>query len=281
MVKILSLQQKLKIIVGEKLKNYLRLFILTIIANLVINFSADAQSKTISGTVTDGANSDPLIGVSIIIKGTTTGTISDIDGKFSLEANTGDVLVFSFIGYLNAEVTVANQANINVSMETDMVGLDEVVVIGYGVQKKKLNTGATVNVKGEDIEKMNTATPMDALKGISAGVTITQNNGVPGSGTKVLIRGAGTIDNSGPLYVVDGVSVGDIDFLSPSDIESIDVLKDAAYRVGPPAHRREGQQEVGERIGVGRCGLVLVGHADVEASSNCGAVNHSAADPIA
>ncbi len=204
------------------------LFIQCILATSMVMAGNALQKKTVTGLVTDAGNGEPLIGVSIVIKGTSIGTISDVDGKYSIEVNSGDVLVYTFIGYTDQSITITDQTVVDVKLETDLVGLDEVVVIGYGVQKKKLNTGATVNVKGEDIEKLNTATPMDALKGISAGVSITQNNGVPGSGTKVLIRGAGTIDNAQPLYVVDGVSVGDIDFLAPSDIESIDVLKDAA-----------------------------------------------------
>lgn len=228
MEKNLSLTGKLRVTNMKKMKQHARLLLALVVLFLSITTNVFAQSRAITGVVTDAVNGESLIGVSIVIKGTTIGAVSDIKGNFTLEANSGDVLLFSFIGYLDKELTVSNETEIKVEMDVDLVGLDEVVVIGYGTQKKKLNTGATVNVKGEDIEKLNTATPMDALKGLSPGVTITQNNGVPGSGSKVLIRGAGTIDNSGPLYVVDGVTVGDIDFLSPSDIESIDVLKDAA-----------------------------------------------------
>jgi TonB-linked SusC/RagA family outer membrane protein len=228
MVKILSLQKKLKIIVGEKLKVQLRLFLMLIIANMLISVNAFAQSKTISGVVTDANGDDPLIGVSIVLKGTTTGTVTDIDGKFSLEANTGDVLIFSFIGYLNTEVTVANQASISVSMETDMVGLDEVVVIGYGTQKKKLLTGATAQVNGSELEKRNSTNALQAMQGQVAGVNITSSSGQPGESMKVTIRGVGTIGNSTPLYIVDGVQTTDVNYLNNSDIESIDVLKDAA-----------------------------------------------------
>jgi len=187
-----------------------------------------AQEQTISGTVISKTGQEFLPGVNIIIKGTTVGTVSDIDGKFSLKAKATDVLLISFIGFETQEITIGNKTELNIVLNEELTGLDEVIVIGYGVQKKKLNTGATLNVKGEDIEKLNTAAPMDALKGISPGVSITQNNGVPGSGTRVTIRGTGTIGNASPLYIVDGVAVGDIDYLSPSDIESIDVLKDAA-----------------------------------------------------
>ncbi len=194
----------------------------------LFSFTEIAAQNVISGTITDIKDGSPLIGVNVVVKSTSTGTVSDINGKYSISASKGDILVYSFIGYTSKEVQVGDQAQLNISLEPDLVGLDEVVVIGYGVQKKKLNTGATVNIKGEDIQKLNTLSPMDALKGVSAGVSIIQNNGMPGSGTKVLIRGAGTIGNASPLYIVDGVSVSNIDFLAPSDIESIDVLKDAA-----------------------------------------------------
>ena len=195
---------------------------------LLFNLNLYSQVTTITGKVTDALSEDPLIGVSVSIKGTTQGTVTDIDGNYTLEASKGDVLVFSYVGFINEEKIVENQTSISVNLVADLVGLDEIIVIGYGTQKKKLNTGATVNVKGEDIQNRNTSTAMDALKGMSPGVTIIQNSGVPGAGNKVTIRGTGTIGNSSPLFIVDGVAVGDIDYLSPSDIESVDVLKDAA-----------------------------------------------------
>lgn len=186
------------------------------------------ESVTITGTVTEAGTDTPLPGVSILIKGTTTGAVTDIEGKYSITANTGDVLVFSFMGYSPQEFTVGAVTVINVQLTESSYDLDELVVIGYGVQKKKLNTGATLNLGGEDIQQLNTTSTMDALKGLSPGVSITQNNGIPGAGNKIYIRGIGTIGNANPLYIVDGIAVGDIDNLSPSDIESIDVLKDAA-----------------------------------------------------
>lgn len=192
------------------------------------NDVAVKQQVAITGTVTDGTSGEALPGVSIAIKGTTTGTITDIDGNYSIEASEGDILLFSFVGYLNEEITVGANTVVDVALSVDMVGLDEVVVIGYGTQKKKLNTGATLNMKGEDLEKRNTGDAMSSLQGISPGVSVTQNSGAPGAGTKVNIRGIGTVGNSKPLYVVDGVQVDNIDYLSPTDIESIDVLKDGA-----------------------------------------------------
>ena len=185
------------------------------------------QEKQVKGTVTD-ATGVAMPGVNVLIKGTPSGTTTDLNGNYSVIASPEDILVFTFIGFLSEEYNVGTNTVIDVTLEEDIIGLDEVVVIGYGTMKKKLNTGATVNLGGDDVQELNTTTTMDALKGISPGVSITQNNGQPGSGTKVYIRGIGTIDNAAPLYIVDGISVGNIDNLSPADIESIDILKDAA-----------------------------------------------------
>lgn len=181
---------------------------------------------TVTGTVTD-SNYDPVPGVSVVIKGTSVGTISDIDGNYSVQAAASDVLVFSFVGMDAQEVAVEGRSTINVTMQSSFLDLEEVVVVGYGVQKKKLNTGATIQVKGDDIQRMNTTSPLQALQGQTPGVSISSTSGQPGADMKVTIRGLGTIGNSGPLYIIDGIE-GDITSISPSDIESIDVLKDAA-----------------------------------------------------
>ncbi|MBN2524614.1 MAG: TonB-dependent receptor [Bacteroidales bacterium] len=198
-----------------------------LVQNLAANNNLQ-EEKPVTGIVTDASTGEPLPGVSILIKGTSKGSITDVEGKYTVNAKSSDILVFSYVGFLNEEVPVGSQTDISISLTPDIIGLDEIVVIGYGVQKKKLNTGANLNVSGEDIEALNTTGTMDALKGLSPGVSITQNNGVPGSGNKIFIRGIGTIGNYEPLYIVDGVAVEDIDNLSPSDIESIDILKDAA-----------------------------------------------------
>jgi len=202
--------------------------LLSLFVSIFIFFVAFAQERNVTGLVTD-KDDIPLPGVNIIIKGTTNGTLTDVNGKYSIKIP-GDntVLSYSYLGYASQEVQVGNQNNINITLKEELKQVDEVVVVGYGVQKKLLNTGATLNLGGDQIQSLRTNTAMDALKGISPGVSIEQNSGVPGSGTKVNIRGIGTIGNSAPLYVVDGVVVGNIDFLSPSEIESIDVLKDAA-----------------------------------------------------
>lgn len=186
-----------------------------------------SQSKTISGVVTSATDNEPLIGVSVQVKETSTGGITDMDGKYSVTAQTGQTLVFSYIGYKSQEFKVGDSSVINVSLKEDTEMLDEVVVVGYGVQKKKLVTGATVQVKGENIAKLNTTNPLSALQGQTPGVNIVSTSGQPGASMSVTIRGLGTVGNSQPLYLIDGVG-GDISTLNPADIESIDVLKDAA-----------------------------------------------------
>ncbi|MCA1744495.1 MAG: SusC/RagA family TonB-linked outer membrane protein, partial [Bacteroidales bacterium] len=180
----------------------------------------------VTGTVTD-TYSDPVPGASVVIQGTTTGTITNIDGDYALSVAANDVLVFSFIGMSTQVVPVDGRSQINVIMQSTRLDLDEVVVVGYGVQKKKLNTGATIQVKGEELEKMNAVSPFSALQGKTPGVSIVQKSGKPGEGFKVTVRGLGTVGDASPLYIVDGVQTG-IENVNPSDIESIDVLKDAA-----------------------------------------------------
>ncbi|MFW5755146.1 MAG: SusC/RagA family TonB-linked outer membrane protein [Tangfeifania sp.] len=187
-----------------------------------------AQDISLSGTVTAADDGQPLPGVSVVVKGTTQGTVTDVDGNYQLEVPREAVIQFSFIGMQAQEIPVNERTEINVALESTAFDVDEVVVVGYGVQKKALTTGANVNVSGEDIAELNTGTAMEALQGVTPGVSITRNNGQPGAGTEVTIRGMGTIGNASPLYIVDGVATGNIDYLNPSDIESIDVLKDAA-----------------------------------------------------
>ena len=188
--------------------------------------TASAQTVNVSGTVTSAADGEPLIGVTIIIKGTSTGTATDIDGNYSIKAEMGQTLVFSYVGYTQREIKVDGSTIDVALLENDSV-LDEVVVVGYGTQKKKLLTGATSQIKGEELAKLNTTSAVQAMQGQLPGVTITSNSGQPGTGMKVTVRGLGTNGNSAPLYLIDGVG-GDINSLNPADIESIDVLKDAA-----------------------------------------------------
>ena len=187
-------------------------------------------TKKITGTVVDAMG--PVIGASVVEKGTTNGTVTDFDGNFSLNVNPGATIVVSFIGFETQEIRVGNQSNFNITMRDDNAVLEEVVVVGYGTQKKKLVTGATVQVKGEDIAKLNTTNALTAMQSSTPGVNITQSSAQPGQGFKVNIRGMGTINESSPLLIIDGVNAGTADNglngLNPNDIESIDVLKDAA-----------------------------------------------------
>ena len=187
-------------------------------------------TKKITGTVVDAMG--PVIGASVVEKGTTNGTVTDFDGNFTLSVNPGATIVVSFIGFETQEIKVGNQDNFQITMKDDNAVLEEVVVVGYGVQKKKLVTGATVQVKGEDIAKLNTTNALTAMQSSTPGVQITQSSSQPGKGFKVNIRGVGTIGNSSPLLIIDGINSGTADNglngLNPNDIESIDVLKDAA-----------------------------------------------------
>ena len=185
------------------------------------------SAKTVSGTVISAVDGEPLIGASVQVQGTSTGAVTDLDGHYSVEASDDQVLVFSYVGYITQKIKVGSKTSINVSLDEDNQNLDDVVVIGYGVQKKKLRTGANLNVKGENVAKMNTTNPLQALQGQTPGMTIISQSGQPGSEMKVNIRGMGTVSNSQPLYIIDGIR-GDINSVNPNDIESIDVLKDGA-----------------------------------------------------
>ena len=165
-----------------------------------------------------------------MVQGTKTGVVTDLDGNFTIEAKNGQTLEVSYLGFITQKVKVTGSV-INVTLNEDKQSLDEVVVVGYGVQKKKLVTGANINVKGDDIAKLNTSNPLQALQGQTPGMSIISTSGQPGSGLKVNIRGMGTVSGSDPLYIIDGVR-GDIASLNPADIESIDVLKDAASEIG-------------------------------------------------
>lgn len=192
------------------------------------NFAVNSvqQSKKVTGNVSDAEG--PIIGASVVEKGNAgNGTVTDLDGNFSLNVKPGATIVITYIGYQKQEIVVGNQSNLNVTMKTDDKTLEEVVVVGYGVQKKKLVTGSTIEVKGDDIQKMNTTQVLGALQSQTPGVNIQAASGQPGDGFKISIRGAGTNGNTAPLYIIDGVA-GDINNLNPADIERIDVLKDAA-----------------------------------------------------
>ncbi len=188
--------------------------------------STNAEPVTVSGTVTSAADGEPLIGVTVQVKGTSVGTTTDFDGNYVIKTEMGATISFSYVGMQTREVTVTSE-KLDIALLENSEVLDEVVVVGYGVQKKKLVTGATAQVKGEDIAKLNTTSPLQAMQGQLPGVSIASESGQPGSSMKVTIRGLGTTGNAAPLYLIDGIG-GDISTLNPADIESIDVLKDAA-----------------------------------------------------
>lgn len=188
---------------------------------------AQQQAKTVTGTVTD-VSGEPIIGANIRIKGTTTSTITDIDGNFSIEAKPQSVIEVSYIGYLTQETVINNQKSIRFLLKEDTKTLDEVVVIGYGVQKKADLTGSVANINTEKLNTQSNANIGQALQGKIAGVDIVSQGGAPGSGTRIMVRGIGTLNNASPLYIVDGMYMNSIDHINPNDIASIDVLKDAS-----------------------------------------------------
>jgi TonB-linked SusC/RagA family outer membrane protein len=181
----------------------------------------------VSGVITDESNS-PLPGVNVLVKGTTVGTTSDAEGKYSLNVpDANSVLVISFIGYTTQEIVVGNQTTINIQLAPDVKQLGEVVVVGYGTQKRTSVTGAIGSISSEEIKQQPVLNIGQALQGRVAGVTVT-NNGAPGAAPIVRIRGVGTVNNANPLYVIDGFPTGDLNSINPKDIESLEVLKDAS-----------------------------------------------------
>ncbi|WP_026475657.1 SusC/RagA family TonB-linked outer membrane protein [Alkaliflexus imshenetskii] len=187
-----------------------------------------AQEVTVTGRVTGKADGLPIPGVSVMQKGTARGTITDINGNYSLVTEQGSTLLYSFIGMTTREVLVTSTV-INVELTDAFTDLDEVIVVGYGVQKRSVVTAAISRVSAEDLSNSKPSRIEDVLKGKVSGVQITQSSGQPGSDSKVRIRGIGTVNNSEPLYIVDGMAVdGGIRYLNPTDIQSVEILKDAA-----------------------------------------------------
>ena len=185
---------------------------------------AMAQTKTVTGTVTDSTH-EPLIGASILVKGTSTGAITDMNGKYSISVTPEDVLVFSYVGYEKQEIKVGQQTVINVTLKDDSQMLAETVIIGYGSAKKRDLTGSITNIKGSEIANKPATNPLSSLQGKIAGVQIV-NSGQAGADPEIRIRGTNSINGYKPLYVVDGLFNDNINFLNPEDIESMEVLKD-------------------------------------------------------
>lgn len=193
---------------------------------MLASATAEARDILVKGQVMAG--DEPLVGATVKQSGSANGTMTDAEGNYSITVPDNATLSVSYIGYETVTEKVKNRNTIRFVLREAENVLDEVVAIGYGVQKKKLVTGATVQVKGDELTKLNTVSPLQALQSKAPGVQITKISGKPGEGFKVNIRGLGTIYNSAPLYIIDGVPNGDINLLNPADIESIDVLKDAA-----------------------------------------------------
>ena len=195
---------------------------------LLVSIITFAQGVTVKGTILD-ENKEPLIGATVQVKGETTGAAADLDGNFTLKAKKNATLVISYIGYLTQEVRLQGKTQVTIQLTPDSKTLDEVVVVGYGTMKKSDLTGSVASVAAKDIEGYQTSSVAGALGGQIAGVQITSTDGTPGAGFNISIRGVGTLTgDASPLYIVDGFEVSDIDYLSNSDIESIEVLKDAS-----------------------------------------------------
>ena len=187
-----------------------------------------AQTRTVKGKVVDKAN-EPLIGVAVNIKNTSQGSITDFEGNYSIQVNTENaVLVFSYIGYDKQEIKVGARNVIDVVMHEASIALDQVVVVGYGTSKRGDVTGSISSIDAAEIKKVPVVNVGQALQGRMSGVQVTNNDGTPGAGVQVLIRGVGSFGDNSPLYVVDGYPGASISNLNPSDIQSIDVLKDAS-----------------------------------------------------
>jgi TonB-dependent SusC/RagA subfamily outer membrane receptor len=190
----------------------------------------NAQVKSISGTVTSAEDNSPIPGVSIVVKGTTIGTITNIDGYYEIDVpDDAEALVFSFVGMKTTEVPIVGSV-VNAALEADILGLDEVMVVAYGTTTKEAFTGSAEVIGSQELETRSVTSPLDAIEGATTGVQILNNNGQPGSSPSIIIRGVGTLNGSTtPLYVVDGVQYeGAISNISPEDIESMTILKDAA-----------------------------------------------------
>ena len=192
-------------------------------------FSVSAQQRTLSGTITDNTDGTTLVGANIVVKGTTAGTVTNAEGSYSIEASSGDILVFSFVGYTTQEIAVGDQTIINVSLDLAFEALDELVVVGYGYTKKSDLTGAIVSLTSEELAVRPVSRIDYALQGQAAGVQVTNTSGMPGSSASIRIRGHGSLlTTNSPLWVIDGFIGGDINSVAPEDIERMEILKDAS-----------------------------------------------------
>ena len=203
--------------------------VILIFCSVLLGQISFAQALRVTGQVTSAEDGFSLPGVTVSVKGTTNeGTITDMDGNYSINVSKGKTLVFTYVGCKKHEATVQKAGAMNIVLQPDAQMLDEVVAIGYGTMKKSDLTGSVASVKADQLQKTPAAGLDQALQGRAAGVTVNANSGQPGAAAEVRIRGIGTVNNSAPIYVVDGVIVDNITYLSPSDIESTEILKDAS-----------------------------------------------------
>lgn len=207
-------------------KIFTELSVLACFCLLLLSDAAFAQNVTVKGVVKDDQNI-PIPSVSVIIKGTSNGVQTDAGGNYSISAPSNGTLVFSYIGFANQEIAINNRTSINITLLPSSNDLQQVVVVGYGTQKKVDVTGSISSIKGEEIEKLVVTNPIAALQGKVPGMTVV-NNGTPGASPVVRLRGISSTKDANPLYVVDGLLQDNIDFLNPGDIESIDLLRDAS-----------------------------------------------------
>ena len=207
--------------------SFISLLLLLVSTQLVL--AQGVGERTVSGYITSQSSGEPLIGANVVVEGSTRGAVSDINGYYSLLVQPeDDVIVVSYLGFVSQKVSIRNKTKVDVALAENSVTMEEVVVVGYGTQRKNDLTGAISVVDVEELNKRTVSTVDQALQGQVAGVDVTSNSGTPGGGVMVRIRGIGTLNDASPLFVVDGMMVDDIDFLNPNDIESIQVLKDAS-----------------------------------------------------
>ena len=206
-------------------------FLLTSLTLLLSGAFLFAQERSVSGTVTDASTGEGIPGVNVLIQGTTSGSVTDIDGKFQLEVPSGAVtLVLSYVGYKTVTVALSPaQTTVDVGLEADVTALSEVVVVGYGTQEKKEVTSAVSSVKAENFNQGNVNNPAQLIQGKVAGLSITKPGGNPNGGYQIRVRGTSSVgQNTQPLVVIDGIAGGSLDNIDPQDIASIDVLKDGS-----------------------------------------------------
>lgn len=221
---------------GKKWRYRENRFLLAILLQILIVIPMYGQNRPVSGMVKSEANGEELIGVSVKVKETSKGAITDFDGNFSLEMENGQTLVFSYVGYKTQEIKVGTQKIIEVFLKEDVELLDEVVVVGYGTMKRSDLTGSVVSVSAADMKKSISTSLDQALQGRAAGVQVTQNSGAPGGGISVSIRGTNSLNGNEPLYVIDGVPISGqasdnsnaLSSINPSDIVTMEILKDAS-----------------------------------------------------